>query len=97
MKLNLLRGKILRLLSDFYPDGIEQTQLIGIYHAYDKTDDIVKSAAYLVDKGFVQKTQVPHPYKEGMKITYYKITPKGLDLIEGNAEADSGILVPREA
>ena len=33
----------------------------------------------------------------GMKITYYKITPKGLDLIEGNAEVDSGILIPREA
>ena len=49
MKNNILRGKILRLLADMYPDGIERTSLIGIYHAYEHVDDIDKSAAYLVE------------------------------------------------
>lgn len=43
MKNNILRGKILRLLADMYPNGIERTSLVGIYHAYDKVDDIDKS------------------------------------------------------
>lgn len=97
MKNNMLRGKILRLLSDMYPDGIERTSLVGIYHAYEHVDDIDKSVAYLIDKGYCSKTETPHPYKANMFVTYYKITPKGIDLIEGNCEPDTGILIPLEA
>lgn len=97
MKNNMLRGKILRLLSDMYPDGIEKTSLNGIYHAYENIDDIERSVEYLCDKGYCSKTESPHPYKANMTITYYKITPSGLDLIEGNVAADSGIVIPLEA
>lgn len=97
MKNNLLRGKILKLLSDMYPDGIEQTSLIGIYHSYEKVDDITRSVEYLVDKGYVTRKDSPHPYKENMQVVYYKIAPAGLDLVEGNASADSGIIIPLEA
>ena len=97
MKNNMLRGKILRLLSDMYPDGIEKTSLNGIYHAYETIEDIERSVEYLCDKGYCNKTQSPHPYKSNMTITYYKITPSGLDLIDGNIAPDSGIVIPLEA
>lgn len=97
MKNNVLRGKILKLLADLYPNGIEHTSLLGIYHSYEKIDDITKSAEYLVEKKLVNKIENPHPYKEGAKIIYYKITPEGIDLVEGNIPADSGILIPLEA
>lgn len=97
MKNNVLRGKILKLLSDMYPDGIEQTSLIGIYHSYEKIDDITRSVEYLVDKKLVDKKENPHPYKENMSVIYYKITPAGIDLIEGNTAPDSGIIIPMEA
>ncbi|MGP1587296.1 MAG: hypothetical protein ACTTHG_03015 [Treponemataceae bacterium] len=97
MKKNILRGKILRLLADFYPNGVELTSLIGIYHAYEKVDDITKSVEYLVDKGFVYKKENPHPYKDNMKVIFYKISPEGLDLVEGNAKGDIGILILPEA
>lgn len=87
----------MRLLSDMYPDGIERTSLIGIYHAYETVDDIDKSAAYLIDKGYCSKTETPHPYKANMNVTCYKITPKGIDLIDGNCGPDQGILIPLEA
>ena len=87
MKNNILRGKILRLLSDMYPDGIERTSLIGIYHAYEHVDDI----------GYCTKTETPHPYKANISVIYFKITPAGLDLIEGNCASDAGILIPLEA
>ncbi len=97
MKNNILRGKILKLLGDIYPDGIEQTSLIGIYHSYEKVDDITRSVEYLVDKNLVSKKESPHPYKEQKNVIYYKITPEGIDLIEGNSEPDSGIIIPMEA
>lgn len=97
MKNNILRGKILKLLGDIYPDGIEQTSLIGIYHSYEKVDDITRSVEYLVDKKLVSKKESPHPYKEQKNVIYYKITPEGIDLIEGNSEPDSGIIIPMEA
>lgn len=97
MKNCILRGKILKLLSEQYPEGLERITLISIYYQYDKVDDIDKSLAYLCDKGYVQKKEHPHPYKENKKITFYKITPEGIDLIEGTTEAEPGIIIPAEA
>ena len=97
MKNCILRGKILKLLSEQYPEGLERITLISIYYQGDKVDDIDKSLAYLCDKGYVQKKEHPHPYKENKKITFYKITPEGIDLIEGTTEAEPGIIIPAEA
>jgi len=97
MKNNVLRGKILKLLAELYPDGIEHTSLVGIYHSYEKVEDISRSVAYLVDSGLVEKKESPHPYKANAMVVYYKIMPDGLNLVEGNSPADSGIVVPVEA
>ena len=97
MQKTILRGKVLRLLGDLYPAGIEETGMVGIYYQYDKVDDIICAAAYLCDKGLVRKTDTPHPYKKSQKITCYKITARGIDLLDGTVAAEAGIIVPREA
>ncbi len=96
MKNTILRGKILTLLAEFYPNGIEHSSLISIYYQYEKVDDIEKSVQYLVDKDLVLKTVNPHPFKEQKTIEYYKITPDGLDVVEGNVDNDPGIIIPME-
>ena len=92
----MLRGKLLKLLAEFYPDGMELSSLVSIYYQYEKVDDIEKSIHYLVDKNLVSKTVSPHPFKEQKTIEYYKITPEGLDLVEGNVSNDPGIIIPLE-
>ena len=96
-KLNVLRGQVLKLLSEVYPDGINQTSLLGVYHDYNRVDDIIQATQYLVDKEYVERKETPHPYKSSEKVVYFKILPAGIDLIEGNVEQDSGILIPKEA
>jgi hypothetical protein len=95
MKDNILRGKILGLLKKVYPDGVEHQTLITILFQYHKTGDIATSLEYLVDKGYILKKEHPHPFMEQELVRWYKLTPAGVDLVEGNIPADPGILVPR--
>lgn len=97
MKNNILRGKILRLLHDMYPDSMEHSSIVGIYYQYHSVDSIRKSLQYLLDKGLVIVNEVPHPYREGVSVVYYKVSPAGVDLVEGNSPSkDSGIVLPVE-
>lgn len=96
MKLNLLRGKILRLLHELYPDGIEYTSLLGIYYSYEKIENIGKALQYLVDRNLVVQKEASHPYKEEKKIMFYKISPAGIDLIEGSAKPIAGVCIVPE-
>lgn len=97
MKNGILRGKLLRLLLDMYPDSMEQGSIIGIYYQYHSVDSIRKSLQYLLDKGLIIVHAVPHPYREGLEVVYYKISPAGVDLLEGNTTArDAGIVLPVE-
>lgn len=97
MKLNLLRGKILRLLYELYPDGIEYTSLLGIYYSYEKIENIGKALQYLVDRNLVVQKETSHPYKKEKKIMFYKISPAGIDLVEGSAKPIAGVcIVPEE-
>jgi hypothetical protein len=95
MKDNILRGKILDILKKVYPDGVDYRTLITILFQYHKTDDITASLEYLVDKEYVLKKEHPHPFMEQELIQWYKLSPRGIDLIEGNIESDPGILIPR--
>jgi len=97
IKTNFLRGKILRLLKDIYPDGMNQLDIVGIYYQYHKPTDIVRSLEYLSDKEYVVRKEMPHPYKAGESIVWYKLLPKGIDLVEGNIPADPGVTVVTEA
>jgi len=95
MKENILRGKLLDLFRKVYPEGIDQNTVISILFQYHKTGDILTSLEYLVDKGYSLKKEHPHPYIKQEKILWYKLTPKGVDLLDGNIENDPGILIQR--
>jgi hypothetical protein len=91
MKLNILRGKLLALLKELYPDGMEEMAIIAIEHEYYKPDDVRASLSYLTDKTYILKKQTSHPLKPGEMIVGYKIAPSGIDLIDGNIPTDPGI------
>ncbi len=95
MKQTILRGKILALLNKVYPDGVDEITVISILYQYHKTEDILSSLEYLVDKEYIDKKQQPHPFLEREYVRWYKLMPKGVDLLEGNIEADPGILIQR--
>jgi hypothetical protein len=97
MKHNILRGKLLSLLKELYPDGMEEMAIIMIEHEYYKPDDIRASLAYLADKSYILTKQTPHLLKPGEMIVGYKIAPSGIDLIDGNIPEDPGITLSREA
>ena len=95
MKDTIVRGKILDLLKEVYPDGVDELTIISILYQYHKTEDIFASLEYVVDKGYVEKKQQPHPFKEREYVRWYKLKPNGIDLLEGNIDPDPGILIQR--
>ena len=95
MKDNILRGKILDLLKRIYPDGIEKKTFFTALFQYHKADDIRASLEYLVDMGFISLTEHPHPIFEHEKVQWYKLSPTGINLLEGNIKEDPGILIQR--
>jgi len=95
MKENILRGKLLDLFRKVYPEGIDQKTIISILFQYHKIGDIQTSLEYLVGKEYALKKEHPHPYIKQEKILWYKLTPKGIDLLDGNIENDPGILIQR--
>ena len=95
MKQNILRGKILDILKKTYPDGVDEITMISILYQYHKTEDIQASLEYVVDKDYVEKKQQPHPFIEQNHVRWYKLKPKGVDLLEGNIDPDPGILIQR--
>jgi hypothetical protein len=95
MKQAILRGKLLELLRKVYPNGVDEKTVVSILYQYFKVEDIFASAEYLVDKGYAEKKRFSHPYMEQEQLQWYKLTPKGIDLLEGSIDADPGVLVPK--
>jgi len=95
MKDTILRGKILDLLKRVYPDGIEQKTFFSILFQYHKPEDIRASLEYLVDTDYISLKEQPHPVFEQEKVQWYKLSPKGVDLLEGNIAENPGILIQR--
>jgi len=93
MKQNILWGKVLALLKKVYPDGVDEITIISVLYQYHKTEHIHATLEYIVDKGYVEKNQHPHPFMEQEHVRWYKLTPNGVDLLEGNIDPDPGILV----
>ena len=46
-----------------------------------------------MDKGLLEKTVTPHPFRHREKIETYKITPLGTDHIEGTIEDPAIVIV----
>jgi hypothetical protein len=95
MKQTILRGKILDLLKKVYPDGADEITVISILYQYHKPDDILSSLEYVVDKDYVERKEHSHPFMKQEFVRWFKLKPKGVDLLEGNIEPDPGILIQR--
>ena len=95
MKDNILRGKLLELLKSVYPEGVERKTIISIFFQYHRVDDIASSLEYLIDKEYVIKKEFPHSYLKNENVQWYKLSPKGIDLMDGNINGDPGILIPK--
>jgi DNA-binding PadR family transcriptional regulator len=87
-----LRGAILQMMKNISPTQAEENAIVAAYYQYYKPVEIRRALVYLVDSGYLEKTKDPHPYLRLEKITRYKITPKGINLLEGDAN-DVGIVV----
>ena len=65
---------------------------MGTYYQYHEPEALLRELEYLVDKGYVSRSEHPHPYRERRKVRLYKITPSGIDLQDGTLD-DPGITV----
>jgi hypothetical protein len=90
-----LRGQLLDFLKRIYPRNIEELGIISVFYEYYRDKDIKQSLQYLVDKGYVEKEERKHPYRRREKVSFYKISAKGIDLIEGTID-DAGVILEDE-
>jgi len=92
MRDNAIRGKLLDFLHDIYPEGADDRSILSVFYQYHLASDIEHSLEYLNDKGYISRKDVPHPYRKGEFIKLYKISPSGIDLLDGIA-VDPGIAI----
>lgn len=88
------RGELLRMLYRMYPDAIGNNVIDQTFTWV--TPGLLRShVAYLVDSGYATREDIDHEkYKWSTADYILKVTPKGIDLLEGNIQPDPGILNP---
>jgi len=91
-RFKVLRGLILDFLKSVYPALVLELDIIGVFYQDYRDKDIKQALAYLVDKGYVEEQQKPHPVRRYEKQFFYKLTAKGIDLYEGTIR-DEGMLL----
>lgn len=95
MRVFTLRGEILDYLRFIGNKSVDELNITHIFYMDYLHLDIKDSLFYLSDKGYISKNEVDvfgHAYK---KKNIYKLTAKGIDLLDGLIK-DSGIVVPNE-
>ena len=95
MRTKLLRGLILDFLHRIYPHPIEKITVIETFYKDWKPKQIEKALSYLRDKGYIEEQLISHPVRKFEKISVYKITPDGIDILEHTKE-DHGITLYEE-
>ncbi|MBW1666727.1 MAG: hypothetical protein JRJ66_01510 [Deltaproteobacteria bacterium] len=88
-----MRGWILRICDRAKPYGasfrvIETTLIESGFHA--SISEIKAHLKYLEEKGYIRMETLQ---KSGVKRRINYVTPKGVDLLEGNIEPDPGVLL----
>lgn len=91
-RVKTLRGDILQFMFGIYDSRAAESSVITAYYAYYHPDQIRKALAYLTDSKYLECEATRHPFKALEKVKYYKLTPKGINVIEGSL-ADPGIFV----
>jgi hypothetical protein len=90
-----LRYKILDFLYRIYPEGAEEQTIIEIFYEYHKFEDIKKQLHYLLDCGYIEKKETPIMLGSRRLVSWYKMNPKGIDLINGVIQ-DKAVPIPEE-
>ena len=88
------RGELLRMLYRMYPDPVAdnviKSTFVWITHGV-----LDGHAAYLVESGYAAREEIDRKKWEFSTANYLlKITPKGIQLLEGEIDADPGIELP---
>ena len=88
-----IRGWILRICHRAQPYGasfrvIETTLMESEFHA--SLSEIKAHLKYLEDKDYIRMEEIE---RNGVKRRINYVTPKGVDLLEGNIEQDPGVLL----
>ncbi len=90
----ITRGEILRMLYRLYPEAVGDN-VLKITFVWVTPGVMDGHTAYLVESGYAKREEVDHRKYEFSTAEYIlKITPKGIDLLEGNIESDPGIQNP---
>lgn len=86
------RGEILNVLRMNYPGMLSEKQVISWLEqlGYVTYENIKEYLEYLQDKGYIS-IEVRRIKSFRQENTTIKLTPKGVDLMEGNIEEDPGI------
>ncbi len=88
-----LRGEILDFLRFTEMKYVEELVIIEVFYQYWRDTQIRESLEYLVDRGYVEKKVIEDPLKRFSKKNLYKITSKGIDVLDMIVK-DEGIIVP---
>ncbi|RME13078.1 MAG: hypothetical protein D6804_00765 [Aquificota bacterium] len=91
-RITALRGRILQLLKQNIA-GLDRDGIVHVFYQYYKVSEIEEALHYLEGKGYLQAEEVKlKPY---ISYKVYRITPRGIDLLDG-IETDKGVAVPQE-
>ena len=90
-----LRGYILDFLKRIYPRKVEELNIIATFYQYWTDSQIKRTLAYLTEKGYVEIEEKPHPVLKRKRLKFYKLTARGIDLLEGTI-SDDGIILPED-
>jgi len=96
MRYASLRGMILEFLNKVYPKMVLELDIISVFYRDYKDTAIRKSIAYLADKGYIEKVEKEHPVWRYEKQVFYKLTPQGIDLLEGLIKDDAIAIEDRD-
>ena len=88
------RGEILVFLYDIHPLSISLTSIYQTYFQYYRTEDIDRILEYLIEKGYVEEETIQPPGATFETVKKYRITPAGIDLLDGTIR-DPGIIFVR--
>ncbi len=88
----VLRGNLLGFLNNIYPDGATELTIIGVFYQYYRDKDIRRELQFMSDKKYLTLENIDNPIKRGSKEKYFKITPTGIEILEGTTHDDSIIL-----
>lgn len=90
----IARGEVLRMLYRMYPDAVGDNVMKSTF-IWVTPNTIEGHVAYLVESGYAVREHIDHKKFEFSTANYIvKITPKGIDLLEGSIDPDPGIQNP---